>query len=92
VTVERFENDEPGYESWLRANPTGFVLNIHRTLGASDARLHTAKCRTIQGRPPRGDTWTGEYIKVGSINKGALILWAEKESGESPRSCNVCSP
>jgi hypothetical protein len=92
MTVERFKDDESGYTRWLKENPLGFVLNIERSLGRSGLRLHKADCRTIQGTPPRGDTWTGAYIKVCSIDKQALIDWAERESGETPPSCGVCSP
>lgn len=92
MTLERFENDESGYAAWLREHPDAYVLNIERTLNPGGARLHRANCRTIQGSPPRGDTWTGQYIKVCSVDKSALAEWAQRESGELAPSCSVCSP
>jgi len=54
VSIELFRDDDEGYAAWLAAHAQGYVLNIQRTLTASDARVHRADCRTITGTPPRG--------------------------------------
>lgn len=92
MAVSVFENDERGYQSWLAANPDGFVLNIRGSLNPVDARVHSAACRTISGSPPRGSTWTGAYIKVCSPSKPALQAWIAQNVAGGPAPCRVCAP
>jgi hypothetical protein len=90
-TVE-FRDDDDGYRSWVSANPGGFVTNIQRRLTASDARVHSAACRTITGNPPRGATWTGEYIKVCAVELSELDSWATDHVGNTITRCRTCQP
>ncbi len=48
---ECFQDDDQCYLDWIDRNPRGYVLNIHRTLNLSDARLHRASCRTSEAHP-----------------------------------------
>lgn len=62
--VECFVDDDPGYRDWLARHPDGFVINAERNPTAAYLMLHHAGCRTINGVPARGSTFTGDYIKV----------------------------
>lgn len=90
--VEIFKDDEQGYSAWLAANPDGFVLNVHRSLTPANARLHSSRCRTIRGTPPRGTTWTGEYIKVCSPSRPDLDSWISRTVARPVPNCRVCAP
>jgi hypothetical protein len=90
--VEQFNDDDAGYFAWLAANPGGWVTNIQRSLTASDARLHRADCRTINGEPTHGATWTTAYIKICSTDVAALDAWAVKNIGTPIARCGTCQP
>jgi hypothetical protein len=54
VSGVEFPADNDSYLRWTAAHPAGYVINIQRSLNASDARLHRAGCHWINGVPPRG--------------------------------------
>ena len=62
--MQRFVDDDDGYEEWLAGHPTGFVLNVERSPRAANIMLHRAVCYTISGSPARGTQWTRDYIKL----------------------------
>ena len=85
-----FADDDAGYETWLRATPTGFVLNALRRPG-SGTLLHRAICGSISGSPARGVTWTaGVYVKACATDPGALATWLEANGGKPYRACGMC--
>lgn len=90
--IVEFRNDDGGYLAWIAENPDGFVINIPRKYTAPYARVHHAGCRTIAGRPARGGTWTGPYVKVCSKRVAELQRWAIVEVGQSVAACGICSP
>jgi hypothetical protein len=92
VTLKTFDRDDAGYLRWLATHPSGYVINILRSLNASTARLHHASCRTIGGQPPAGRTWTGPYLKVCSDAAGVLDEWALEHVGASITRCGTCRP
>ena len=92
VTVSTFDRDDAGYLRWLATHPSGYVINILRSLNAGTARLHHASCRTIGGQPPAGRTWTGPYLKVCSDAAGVLDEWALEHVGASITRCGTCRP
>jgi hypothetical protein len=92
VNIRQFRDDDYGYLSRAAAHPAGFVLNLQRSLNSSDARLHCAHCRTINGVPARGKTWTGPYIKVCSASLADLHDWAGVHLRSAVPSCRTCQP
>jgi hypothetical protein len=42
VGVERFRDDDPGYERWLAGHPALFVLNTSRNPAPNYLMLHRA--------------------------------------------------
>ncbi len=77
-----FIDDDPGYLAWVAENPEGYVLNIQRGLSASDARVHSASCRTISGSPRAAAAGPGPYMKVCSVfGTRELDDWAAARSG-----------
>jgi hypothetical protein len=62
--MQRFVDDDRGYQDWLDRHPDGFVINTGRAPNAAYLVLHRASCGTITGKPARGTTFTGEYTKV----------------------------
>jgi hypothetical protein len=67
MSVELFRDSDQDCAAWLAANAQGYVLNIQRSLNPSDARMHSAACRTIAGTP-RGNTRTRDYVKACSAS------------------------
>jgi hypothetical protein len=92
VSIKLFRDDDQGYAAWLAANAQGYVLNIQRTLTASDARVHRADCRTITGTPPRGRAWTEAYIKVCALSLPELDTWALAHARSAIARCGTCQP
>jgi len=63
--VEVIVNDDRKYTTWLDANPNGFVVNTYNPPKATYLKIHRASCRTISGKPTRGDSRTTRgYAKV----------------------------
>jgi hypothetical protein len=51
VAVERFQDDEAGYERWLADHPDLFVLNTARIPAPNYLVLHRATCH-MPAAPP----------------------------------------
>jgi hypothetical protein len=92
VNVQEFRDDDGAYLDWVGEHDHGYVINIRAGLNPSDARLHSAECRTITGQPSRGSTWTGHYIKVCSASLPGLDAWARKHAGAPIQRCRTCQP
>src|SRR5262249_1696284 len=86
--MQRFVDDDRGYLDWLAHHPDGFVINTGRTPSAAYLMLHRAGCGTINGKPARGTTFTGDYAKVcgerQDLERFALQL------GGQAQPCGLC--
>ena len=91
MAVEKFQDDDDGYRDWVARHDGGFVINIIRNLSPAGAHLHRATCRTINGEPARGDTWTSSWVKICSTSRAELHDWAEQHVGEI-MPCGTCQP
>jgi hypothetical protein len=89
MSAREFRDDD-GYLAWLAAHPDGYVINIARSHSATEARVHHAGCRTINGQNPRAGTWTGPYVKVCAEQLDELDRWAIDQVGEPIRRCGIC--
>lgn len=74
--IIEFLHDDGGYLDWLEQHPAGFVLNCSPRPTAASLLLHRAACRTINGTPARGRSWTAAYQKVCSDSVDELDRWA----------------
>jgi hypothetical protein len=88
--VEHFVDDDAGYLDWLARHPDGFVINTGRTPSAAYVMLHRADCSTINGRPARGATFTGDYSKVCG-DRDELEDFAG-QLGRKAQQCGQCQP
>lgn len=86
--MQRFVDDDRGYLNWLDQNPDGFVINTGRTSTAAYLILHRAGCGTINGRPARGTTFTGDYAKVCGERK-ELEAFGHQLGGQA-QPCGLC--
>jgi hypothetical protein len=92
-------NDGAGdapYLQWLRAHPTGYVINTRRRLDLTDLVLHRAPCRSIT-RPTRlgaENPFTGKgYLKVCSDSEEGLLTWVRRRGGAGfSNRCSFCKP
>ncbi|CCH30621.1 hypothetical protein ABZ816_39600 [Actinosynnema sp. NPDC047251] len=87
--MERFQDDDAGYERWLAGHSDLYVLNTTRNPTPGYLKLHRATCRTIAGAPARGDRWTGEYIKFCGP-KAELERFARTHVGGEASPCGLC--
>jgi hypothetical protein len=91
--VLTLDHKDEAYLTWLDGHQEGFVVNAYRNLEPHYLMLHKASCRTINGTPARGDTWTsGEFIKVCSEFRHEIELWARTSTAGSLKPCGVCKP
>lgn len=82
MALRRFENDDAGYEAWLAAHPSGWVVNAGRRPSAAYLKLHEAQCPTISQLRAGYSRWTtGEYIKVCAEHRKELDDWAQQNFG-----------
>lgn len=84
--------DNDSYLRWTAMHADGYVINIQRSLNASDARLHRASCHWINGAPPRGHGFVGSYIKVCSDSLADLDSWVSDQVRSQIRPCGTCRP
>ena len=82
--VEVFENDDAGYDAWVR-NHNGWVL----TNTAPDTyMLHDCDCGHLT-RAYAADQLTANR-RMCSMSTRALMEWAERESDSKPLRCSSC--
>jgi len=86
--MQRFVDDDRGYLDWLAHHPDGFVVNTGRTPSAAYLMLHRAGCGTINGRPARGTTFTGDYAKV--FGEQAELEGFARQLGGHVQPCGLC--
>ncbi|CAN5229403.1 hypothetical protein BH09ACT8_BH09ACT8_56250 [soil metagenome] len=92
TSAREFRDDDTGYLAWLATHPEGYVVNILRSHSVAQSRLHHAGCRTIDGNIPRGDVWTGPYVKVCADSVADLEQWAADQVGQPIPLCGTCYP
>jgi hypothetical protein len=91
--ADEFRDSDDEYMGWLAGHPDGYVINILRGRNPTTAKVHRASCRTINGVPARGVTWTtGDYVKVCADHLADLDQWAIEQVGESIQRCGTCHP
>jgi hypothetical protein len=90
--VTEFWHDNDAYLRWVAEHAEGFVINIQRSFNPSDARTHRASCRWIRGQPPRGEGFTGAYIKICSESLVELSEWARLRVWSPIQDCGTCRP
>jgi hypothetical protein len=96
--AETFDHGDAAYLKWLRANPTGYVVNAERSPRLSYMVLHRATCPSISsikapGRP--GGFTERSYIKICSTNVAPLNIWVRQHGGTSgafSKRCSRCNP
>ncbi len=92
MSVDQIRDDDQGYLAWTAAHPGGYVINVERSLNPCGGRLHRADSHTINGRPARGRTWTGPYIKICSVSARELHDWARANLSRAILRCGACEP
>lgn len=93
MSMEEFRNrSDDDYLRWVADHRHGYVVNIQRTGNPRDARLHLAYCETITGTPARGDTFTGDWVKVCSVSLQELDSWTMQRIGSVVVRCGTCRP
>jgi len=96
IGMQRFVDDDHGYLDWLDHHPDGFVINTGRVPSGTYLMLHRASCGTITGKPARGITFTGPYIKVYAANETSWrnlpVTWAVTRSPAGCASPRAVSP
>src|SRR4051812_43894338 len=82
MPVQTFRDNDVGYETWLAANPAGWVVNARRSPSAAYLKLHRAECTTISELQVGYRRWTtGEYIKICAERRDELDAWAQQAFG-----------
>lgn len=89
--METFIDNEAGYREWVKANPTGYVLNLHREPQPIYLILHRADCHTINPeRAPKTQNWTGDYVKKCSSDRRGFQEWADQRFGKGNHDLRPC--
>jgi len=86
--MRHFVDDDAGYQQWLTNHSGDFVINTYREPSAAYLVLHRSACKTINGRPARGSTFTGDYSKLCGT-RDELERLAEGLNTEA-KPCRLC--
>jgi len=93
--AQLFERDDE-YLAWAKDNPTGYVLNVNRSLSGRYLILHSAACGTIlEGKYAAGALTERNYRKVAAATEKDLLKWIKSHVPESDgftRRCSRCAP
>ena len=93
MSVDEFrDRNDLDYLRWLGRSLPGLCDQHRADLQPRDVRLHAAYCATITGTPARGDTFTGDWIKVCSGSLTELDDWAKQHTGAVVKRCGTCRP
>jgi hypothetical protein len=79
MAVQTFRDDDPGYEAWFAAHPSGWVVNAKRSPSPAYLKLHRADCPRITRLQAGYQRWTtGDYIKVCAEHRAELDAGARQ--------------
>jgi hypothetical protein len=85
--VVRFSHDDRGFEDWMRANTSGYVLNFR---DGRHGTLHHSGCRTFRVSPPREGITL--FRPKDCADSGSLLRrWASVNGYEEPVWCELCT-
>jgi hypothetical protein len=90
--ITQFSQDDDGYERWINAHTSSYVLNCANPPSPDYIVLHYSTCRTITGQPTRGASWTSIYQKVCADSISEVDSWAKRAAGATPSRCRICHP
>lgn len=66
--MQRFTNDEAGFQNWCREHPRGYVLNQVGNSSAEMVTIHKAACRHLAGaRPGTERICSGDLFELEKI-------------------------
>ncbi len=90
--MQIFDNAEAEYLRWVKAHPTGYVINAEkRRVGEVPYMMHRADCWSITTNPV-GNFTTNGYKKICSLDKQELMNWWRKNSTHKYQACKFCKP
>lgn len=88
-----FRDDDEGYSRWLGNHAaSGFVMTVHKSLNANDARVHTSECFLIASERAKGALRTDPYMKVCAETLEAVDEWGRAFLHSPIRRCGACGP
>lgn len=91
-----FAQDDAGYLDWLRANPSGLVLNVRAHPDPGYVVLHRASCGTISRQQADPLAYTGNaYRKIVGLHADQLhaaALAQGRSDGSFSKRCGLCRP
>lgn len=91
-----FKNDEDGYFAWLRAHPTGFVLNVRAKTDPNYVVLHRASCGMISSdkRAPGAYTSKGfrKWCAANLNDLEAAAMQEGRRDGSFSKRCGLRKP
>lgn len=90
IRLHTFDNDEVGYLRWVRANPSGFVINVPKDFRNIPYFLHRASCKHIT-TPKHKNYTTTQFMKICSVNRQELVKWGAGYPGNF-QECSHCKP
>lgn len=95
--AEVFDKNDLSYQTWLKANSDGYVLNSRRAIDPSYFVLHRASCphiRRYTSVAKDGAFTERGYIKICSSNLSSLRLWVKnhgRPNGSFSKECGFCN-
>lgn len=88
--ILHFDNDEEGYLAWVRANPTGFVVNVDRARRVPHYPMVHRATHGLMSSSTRTNYTANDYIKICSVDLGELEAHSLAEYGRVLNRCATC--
>ena len=89
-----FEDNESGYQAWLKSDHNGYVLNMHKRRNPEYAVLHRAHCKSISNFSDlarKGAYTERGYIKICSSKLVNLSKWLKSHGRPDGSFSKICS-
>jgi hypothetical protein len=88
--IKHFQNAEVSYLHWVQNNQDGYVVNVDVARSFPQyPMVHRATHKALSS-PAWTNYTTGKFIKVCSLDLGALEKWARDEYHRPLTRCAVC--
>lgn len=89
---EEFGNTDKPFYRWIDKNPSGFVLNVKKSIDSDYAVIHRADCYHLKDFPAEkksGVHKSDEYFKVCAPETTELISWIENYRPQVIKNTNI---
>ncbi len=90
AVLQRFVDDDEGYQQWVSDHPDGYVLHTSRGSRGQPLMLHRPNCKIISGVNEDGSEMSQANLKLASTSPDPIESWCQQIMRSEPDLCEEC--